>query len=134
MRKKYQKGLNRKVRDLNKNIENDKLWNGRFVFHIMATEFEKFEDGSGGMLYAIIRGYDKHNGYYKDYRLEYAPYMDRHCGWDIWKIGNKFITEDTDTYKDGHNPYDEVADYRKIKVNDKVWNLKYTNYNFYMTL
>ena len=129
MRKKYQKDLNRKIRDLNKNIENDELWNGRFIFHIMATEFERFDDGSGGMLYAIIRGYDKHTGYYKDYRLEYAPYIDKHCGWSIWKIGNKFITEDTDTYKNGHNPYQEdKIDYTKIKIDDNIWKFKYYPY------
>ncbi len=133
LRKKYQSGLRHIVKDLNKNIENDDLWNGRFVFHIIASELEKFEDGSGGLLHSIIRCYDKANGYYKDYIYVYAPYL-HNCHFNIWEIGSKFITEDTDAWKHGHNPYKEKADYKKVKVDNRVWDLRYTNYNFYISL
>ena len=123
MEKKYHSGLRHVVRDLNKNIEKDDLWNGRFVFHIMDTHFNKFEDGSGGVLHAVIRGYDKADGYYKDYRFDYAIWSILYH-FDIWKIGNRFITEDANAWKNGHNPYKEKKDFNKIKVNDDVWNFK----------
>lgn len=131
LRKKYQHKLNKLIRELNKEIENDSLWNGRFVFHIINSNFERFEDGSGGLLYAIIRGYDKKTKYYKDYSLDYVPHLS-FTGFNIWKIGNRFITNDTDTWKNGNNPYnDKKIDYTKIKVNDNLWNLKYYPYKFY---
>ena len=128
LRKKYQHKLNKHIREINKTIENDFLWNGRFIFHIMDSHFERFEDGSGGLLYVAIRGYDKKNGYYKDYTLEYAPYLS-FVHFDIWKIANKFITEDTDAWKNGNNPYDDIKiDYTKTKIDNRIWNFKYHPY------
>lgn len=126
LRKKYQHKLNKLVKNINKEIEEDSLWQGRFVFHIMETFFERFEDGSGGMLYAIIRGYDKNTQAYKDYIIEYASFF-RFAKLDLWKKANKFITEDTDTWTKG-NPYQERKDYTKIKINDNIWNFKYYPY------
>ena len=62
LRKGYQRKLNHLIKTVNKELECDDLFNGRFVFHIMTTELEKFEDKSGGMLHCIIRGYDKKTG------------------------------------------------------------------------
>lgn len=128
LRRKYQRKLNKIVKNINKSIEEDSLWNGRFVFHIMATDFERFSDGSGGMLYTIIRGYDKKSKVYKDYILQYAPFLP-FAQANIWRIVNKFITEDTDTWHNGNNPYKEVKiDYRKIKIDKNIWSLKYYPY------
>lgn len=125
MRKKYQSGLRHLIKDLNKNIENDTLWNGRYVFHIVLTHFERFEDGSGGLLYAVVRGYDKADGYFSDYMVEYAPYL-YGCNFDIWKMANHFIVNGSNTYKDGRNPFEQKKDYTKVKVDDEVWNLPLT--------
>lgn len=131
LRKKYQHKLNKLVRELNKSIENDFLWNGRFVFHIINSNFERFEDGSGGLLYATIRGYDKKTKYYKDYGIDYVPNLS-FTGFTVWKIGNRFIANDTDTWQNGNNPYkDEKIDYTKIEIDDNLWNLKYYPYKYY---
>lgn len=130
LRKEYQHKLNKLIKEVNKTIENDSLWNGRFVFHIMVTDFERFSDNSGGLLYVVIRGYDKKTKVYKDYALSYAPYLS-FTDFDILKIANKFITEDTDTWKDGNNPYNEKMDYTKIKINDNVWSFKYYPYKIF---
>ena len=124
LRKKYQHKLNKLIKELNKAIESDSLWNGRFVFHIMDSDFERFKDGSGGLLYVIIRGYDKKTEIYKDYTLSYAPYLN-FTDFDILKIANKFITKDTDTWKNGNNPYNEKIDYTKVKIDNRVWSFKY---------
>lgn len=130
LRKKYQHKLNKLIKEMNKTIENDSLWNGRFIFHIMASHFERFKDGSGGLLYVAIRGYDKKDGYYKDYTLEYAPYLS-FIHFDIWKIANKFITEDTDAWKNDNNPYNDKIDYTKVKIDNKIWNFKYYPYKIF---
>ena len=131
LRKKYQRKLNKVVRDINKSIEEDTLWNGRFVFHIMVTNFERFSDNSGGMLHTIIRGYDKKSKVYKDYRLQYVPFL-RLAKADVWQIANRFITEDTDTWHNGNNPYKEAKiDYTKIKIDDNIWSFKYYPYKIF---
>ncbi|MBO7696741.1 MAG: hypothetical protein J6T10_29280 [Methanobrevibacter sp.] len=128
LRKKYQLNANKLVKEVNKAIEADFLWRGRFVFHIMDSNFERFKDGSGGILYVILRGYDKKTNYYKDYILDYAPYF-QFIEWDLWQITNKFITEDTDTWKKGNNPFnDNKIDYTKVKIDDNIWNFKYYPY------
>ena len=130
LRKEYQHKLNKLIKEVNKTIENDSLWNGRFVFHIMVTDFERFSDNSGGMLYTIIRGYDKKSKMYKDYDLQYAPYLPfAHV--DIWSTVNKFITKDTDTWYNGNNPYKDKIDYTKIKIDDNLWSFKYYPYKMF---
>ena len=132
LRKRYQHKINKLVKDLNKSIEEDNLWNGRFVFHIIDTDFERFSDGSGGMLYVVIRGYDKKTDFYRDYTMGYAPYLELIRS-TLWEIANKFITEDTDTWKNGNNPYnDKEIDYTKIKMNEDIWNLKKYSFNHFI--
>ena len=131
LRKKYQHKLNKLIEEMNKAIENDSLWNGRFIFHIMDSAFERFKDGSGGILYVVIRGYDKKTKVYQDYTLSYAPHLN-FTKLDILEIVNKFITEDTDTWKKDNNPYkDEKIDYTKVKIDNKVWSFKYYPYKIF---
>lgn len=131
LRKRYQHKINRLVKDLNKSIEEDSLWNGRFVFHIINTDFERFSDGSGGMLYVVIRGYDKKTNFYKDYSMDYAPYLKLSKS-TLWGMANKFITEDSDTWTKGNNPYkEEKINYTKIKMNEDIWNLKKYPFNYF---
>ena len=68
-RKAYQCKLNKEIKMVNKGIESDSLWKGRFKFFQRESNYENFEDNSGGILYATIRGYDKKTGYYKDFRI-----------------------------------------------------------------
>lgn len=138
MRKAYQRQFNKKIRAMNKGIENDELWQGRFIFHQWNARWWKFDDNSGGELIAFIRAYDKLTGYYHDYRCEYAPWhptFDWHLTMDI---GNKFIVEDANVWK-----YDRVVpslknaiNYTKVKVNiedlmQKPVNWYYDYENFY---
>ena len=127
MRKKYQSGLNKKIRTLNKSCENDELWLGRFVFYQKDCHWKRFEDGSGGILTAFIRAYDKKTGVYKDYRLEYAPYY-LTINWHIsMDIANDFIVNVIDVWAEDPGPRESIQDWRKVKINlDKImskpWN------------
>ena len=58
MWKKYQSKLNKKIKILNKDIAEDNLWRGRFIFRQIEAGWEKFDDKSG-ILRVIIRAYDK---------------------------------------------------------------------------
>jgi hypothetical protein len=128
MRRNYQRKLNRKIRELNHAIEKDDLWRGRFVARQIKARWEKFFDGSDGVLHVIIRMYDKKTGYYKDYWLDYAPYL-RFINWHISvDIANKFIVEDLDVWQ-FEKPYDEIEDWTKIKVKDGIFKKEF---NFYV--
>ena len=117
MRVKYQKAFNKLMKKFNKNIENNKLFKGRFVVHQMYSDFDKFDDNSGGLLCVIIRFVDKKTNYYKDYSFAYAPYL---TNYRFWEYGNQFITEDAKVYE-YNNPYKDNTDYRKIKINEDIW-------------
>ena len=120
MRKRYQRALNRDIKALNKNIAQDNLWKGRFYFFQKAAYWEEFDDGSGGLLRVYIRGYDKATGYYRDYPLEYAPFLSFNQ-YDIWMLGNDFITEGVKVWDENPRPSVETAkDWTGVKVDTQV--------------
>ena len=130
MRKRYQRGFNKLMRELNQNIKNDGLWNGRFVFRQIDCQFQKFDDNSGGVLYSFVRAYDKRTAYYKDYRIEYAPYFP-FPGSTIWEMANKFIVEDACVWQQEDFRPNIPLDYRNIKVPEDVWKKEYNWYRGY---
>ena len=99
MRRKYQRKFNKLMRELNKSIANDNLWQGRFAFKQINANFTKFKDNSGGILFVQVRGYDKETGYYKDGYVEYAPYS---ClaAYHLWRFANDFIVNDSGVWKE----------------------------------
>lgn len=131
MRKAYQRKFNHKIHQLNKSIEVDKLWRGRFVFLQRDCRWWKFEDNSGGELAVFVRAYDKKTGYYHDYRLEYAPWMHT-FNWHLaMDVGNTFIVEDADVWRQEGRPSIETApDFTHTKVD--VEKLMAQPWNFYV--
>jgi hypothetical protein len=118
MRRDYQRKFNKKMRELNQNIMKDDLWRGRFVFLQKDAQWSEFADHSGGILIAWVRAYDKQTGYYHDYHIEYAPWM-TFFNWHLtMDVGNKFIVEHADVWRnDDSRPSIKTAiDYTKIKV------------------
>lgn len=121
MRKNYQRKFNKIMRALNKNIANDNLWQGRFVFRQTDASFYKFEDGSGGILYVEVRGYDKKTGFYKDTRIEYAPYFSFN-EYHLWSFANTFIGEDSGVWREEPRITNATAqDYTSVVPDEKVW-------------
>ena len=116
---KYQKKLTKLIHDYNKAIDKDDLWHGRFHTLQVRSRWKSFDDGSGGLIYAIIRCFDKKTRKYKDFTFTYAPYLSTlhwHYSMDIL---NHFIVDDIDAWKD--NPREDTTDYTKIhdyKLND----------------
>ena len=119
MRKEYQRQFTQKLREANKVIKEDDLWIGRVEVRQISARWEEFEDGSGGILHTILRCIDKKTRQYKDYCLEYAPWM-RTINWKMsMDILNKFFVEDLDVWRT-ENPRDEIFDWTKIPIDPKA--------------
>ena len=87
-RKKAQAKINKSVRLMNKNIQNDSLWRGRFYVRQTDANWERFEDGSGGLLNVWLEVRDLKTGVFWGFRIDN---YDR--GWHLWEHVNKFIAE-----------------------------------------
>ena len=86
LRKKAQRTINKYVHALNKNIQKDNLWRGRFVFRQTDSYWEEFEDRSGGILKVVIEARDLKTGKFWEFAMDN---YDR--GWHLFENANKFI-------------------------------------------
>lgn len=127
MRKRYQSSLNKKIRELNKAIEEDNLWLGRFIARQTDAYWEKFSDSSGGILRVVIRMYDKKTGFYKDFILDYAPYF-KTINWHIsMDIVNHFIVKDLLVWE-RENPRAEIKNWVNYPIKKNIFNTKEQNF------
>ena len=122
MRKTYHKKAMKMIRTLNKNIENDNLWKGRFIVMVKSEKWNMFPDLSGGMLYIIVRMYDKKTKQYLDYRWSYAPYLSCNVWHLCMDIANDFVVEKIQVWKEADRPsIYRATDYHKEKIDwDKI--------------
>lgn len=110
--KKLQRRINALVRDLNKSMEEDELWRGRFIIWQWNRQCRRWEDGSGVDWNAQFILYDKKTkiwkktSYYSNYGLFY----------DLAKEMNDFIIYTVDVWN-RENPKAEVTDYTKVPIN-----------------
>ena len=119
MRKEYQRQFTKKLREVNRVIKEDDLWLGRVEVRQISARWEEFSDGSGGILHTVLRCIDKKTRQYKDYCLEYAPWI-RTMNWKIsYDVLNEFFVEDLDVWRTG-NPRDEIFDWTKVPVDPKA--------------
>ena len=119
-RKKHQRKINRYIRAMNKNIERDELWQGRFVMFQTASYFHRYEDGSGAYLVVELCLYDKKT---KQYKLVCGEVNSWVCpnGWRLFRAMNDFIVEDVDVWRK-EEPRNEKRDYRSIPIDRSVIN------------
>ena len=126
--KKAQRELNKHIRRVNKAIENDNLWLGRFYITQASSSWYAYEDGSGGELFAVLVCVDKKDGtlypWHEGFLTGYQFTPGR-----LFMFMNTFITEITDVYKDGNSPYKKpVIDYRnKPRIDFTYEQLRNTN-------
>ena len=119
MWKKYQSKLNKKIKILNRNIAEDNLWRGRFIFRQIEAGWEKFDDKSG-ILRVIIRAYDKKTKLFRDYSLDYCPSF-ASIDWSLsMDICNNFIINFLQVWK-YEDPYKERFDWTSVAVNDETF-------------
>ena len=113
-RRRHQRRLNHYMRRLNRDIEKDMLWRGRFVVRSGCTSFQQYEDKSGHELYVELIFKDKRNG--KEWKQYGTVNEFCHFSSQLWYLMNKFITEIDDVWvNEGRNfLYSDKTDYTKI--------------------
>ena len=98
-RKKYQRDVNKIVREFNKNIQKDWLWNGRFIMRQDCAYCIPFDDKSGVMFHFVLEFKDTKTG-----RIEnnmFDNYNTEEC---IYEWANRCITEIWKVWEENPNP------------------------------
>ena len=116
-RKKHHKQIMKLIRSINKNLETDDLWQGRFVINLICENYYIWEDMSGGYMIIEYEIADKKTGAAKLYHETESCFLDSH----IYDKLNRFIIEDVDVWRK-EKPYDEAQDYTHIKITP--WSIK----------
>lgn len=117
-RKVHQRAINRLVRDMNRNLENDDLWCGRFmVRQTESPQWRRYEDGSGAELWVRLTFIDRCTGRYY-VRWESVNHWRglRATGYEIWHLMNWLITEHWDVWQEDfarERNYDAWREYNK---------------------
>ena len=129
-RKVHQRAVNRVIRAINENIENDELWRGRFFVRQYESCVVRYEDGSGNQLFIQLRFYDHKTRKYWDMWISSNKAI-IWGGSHIWRAMNDFIVEKLDVWTND-DPRADKTDYRKfsrdetIKYSDPVdWGWSY---------
>lgn len=117
-RRKEQRKINKIIRALNKNIREDYLWRGRFYIHQIASNWERFDDGSGGELIVLLEIRDKKTGLYKQFRADNYDW-----GYHYWVAVNDFIVQDSDVWEDIDAVKADKTDWSKVAFipTKEVW-------------
>ena len=105
-RKRHQRAMNELMRLINKNIENDDLWKGRFYVRQVAAQWYEYEDKSGAELWVVLRFIDKVTGFYWE-TAETVNHWRWYNGNRLWWAMNDFITEKTNVWQTDPRPGSE---------------------------
>lgn len=98
-RKTHQRAINRAVRAFNKNIEQDDLWNGRFIVRQHEANWIPYEDNSGRELYVSLKFIDRCTGRY----FIHSGTVNHWIYWGglaLWRAMNDFIVERCDVWNE----------------------------------
>lgn len=117
MRKKAQHTINKNIRAINRNIEKDDLWRGRFIMRQINARWEVFEDGSGGELFVTILMIDKRTRQTKTFYVDNYEHS-----WHYFQAINNFIVDDCAVWeKEGRDfLYNDKTDYTKINIEKRL--------------
>lgn len=97
-RKRHQRQVNKVFRALNKNIEKDELWQGRFVARQRASYFVQYEDKSGYYLVVVYDFLDKKTGQTSRLYNELDWSLSFFNGTKLFMQMNDFIVLDCDVW------------------------------------
>ena len=114
-RKSYQRKINNIVRNINKMMEKDELWWGRFVVYQIRAKYHKYEDNSGISCHYCFCLYDKKTGIDKKVYMVDGNWLIYTNGYELLEELNKFIVEDLDVWRN-EKPEEDNTDYTKIKM------------------
>jgi hypothetical protein len=117
-KKRHQRTLNKLIRDVNKAIEQDNLWYGRFyIKQVESPQWHVYEDKSGAEYFVHLKFIDKCTGRYwiqaetvNHWRGSFGN------GWRLWDKMNWFIVNYLDVWKEDfarERNYNAWRDYNK---------------------
>lgn len=107
--KKIQRHINKVLRDMNRNIERDNLWLGRFYAHQRRIQYELSDDGSYRYAVVEIEFIDRKTGKTLIKWFHKEDFMG--STWKLWRAMNDFIIEWCKVWEENpcpsiHNPWD----------------------------
>jgi hypothetical protein len=111
-KKKIQRHINKVIRDMNKSLERDNLWLGRFYCRQKKIFYEMSEDGTYMYARICVEMTDRKTNRSTVYWLRKEDFM---CGaWRFWEQVNSFITEYCAVWLENPRPsINNAWDYRK---------------------
>lgn len=98
--KKYQRAVNKIVRDWNKSLNDDWLWANRFNLSQTFFSFHPYEDKSGAEFYVVLAFKDK-----KTNKIIKKDFDNYDLEWHLGSWLNKCITEDWEIWNENPDPY-----------------------------
>lgn len=121
-KKVYQRKLNWFIRKINKEMEKDPLWRGRFVVKQYGTQLIKFQYSRDYDLVAFVYFVDKKTGRVSALHCNFLNNLLSSTTYGIRTRLNKFIVEDCfdDTWKNRNSLYSDTTDYTLIDDSNMV--------------
>ena len=111
-KKKIQRHINKVIRNMNKSIERDDLWLGRFYCRQKSISYEMSENGSYMYALVCVEMIDRKTGKFAIYWLRKEDFMG--SAWRCWEKMNFFVTEYCDVWREDPRPsIKNPWDYRK---------------------
>lgn len=98
-RKVHQRAMNQAMRAINKNIERDDLWNGRFIVRQHRAEWIPYEDNSGRELYVSLKFIDRCTGRHFIINDSVNHWL-FWGGSALWRAMNDFIVKQCDVWNE----------------------------------
>lgn len=113
-KKRHQRAMNKLVRAINRNLEQDELWCGRFmVRQDESPQWRRYEDGSGAELWVRLRFIDRCTGrYYVKWECVNVWRGLRANGHEVWHTMNWLITEHWNVWDEWKENYAQARDWQ----------------------
>lgn len=102
-RKRHQRAMNDMMRQVNRGIERDELWKGRFYVRQLESYWHEYEDKSGAELFVILCFYDKVTGITKTV-AETVNHWRYFNGSHLWWAMNDFIVKTVNVWDEDPRP------------------------------
>ena len=111
-----QRRMNAAMRKLNKNIENDSLWHGRFVVRQDSAQWFTYPGENYYQLWVVLKFIDKKTGqtHLAAEKVNHFLFIN---GSHLWHEMNHFIVDICDVWAEGREAlYNDKTNYSKIKI------------------
>jgi hypothetical protein len=110
--KRHQRLLNKYMRRVNKTIEQDPLWRGRFIVRQKDRWFGQYEDKSGYVMWHTLVFRDKKTGRVYQWTADTFNWI-FYNGTKLFQKMNSFIVDVCKAWEN-ENPYEDKTDYRAV--------------------